>query len=342
MGVVETGDRRGHVRRVLASLIAGAVLASACAPAAEAPAVDTPPYVDGMTPPLTVLLESGLTYFAALDTAVDRVIVGCMQNEGFRYEAIDRTQREPYWGPEFTVESARRDGYSDGVELTSELDALSPEYREYMEGLSKASRREFGIALGGPEDAETISVDTGSGILSTSAEGCLAVAETKVGGDAETVLSWYGTYNQIQGLSFEAGNRLDIDREWLATLASWSGCMQARGYNVGSVEDAFSLATSGDPAERPTSEPTTPPPSTDDAVAVEPPRLVTAWERDVAVADATCREEVEYQSTWNRVRFKYEHAVLAENEGVLFAWQEAEAGIRDALPDIILREFEDS
>ena len=295
-----------------------------------------------MTPPLTVLLEDGFTYFAAFSGAVDGWVVECMQNEGFRYEAIDRTGKPEVWGPELTAEDARRDGYGIDDGSTSEFDVLSPEYREYMEGLSDASRREFGITLLGPEDAPMISFDTGSGTYSLSTEGCLAEARATAGGDMETVLSWYGTYSQLEDLSWEAENRLDIDKEWRDTLTGWSECMGRQGYNVGTVEDAFSLATSGPRPEEPPPGTTEPLPRTDDADATETVVPVTDWERDVAVADATCREEVEYQSTWNRVRFKYEHAVLAENEGVLFAWQEAEAGIKAALPEIILREFEDS
>jgi len=335
------GDRRiGGARRILAGLAASILLFSSCAQGEEEDA-DTPTFVEGISPPLTAVLEDGLTLFAALDTAVDRWIVGCMLQEGFEYEAIAREKKPELRSPRLTVERARSYGYRTDAQFATDLDAVSSTHREYLEGLSEASLIEYAVALHGPTDGERITIETDSARISMSTDGCLAVARATVGGDSEAVLSWYASYSQIEDLGFEVDSLIDVDERWRATLAGWTECMQTLGYNVNSTQGARELAISGPPVGGPPPTATAPTRSSDGAVIVESDVPVSAWELDVAIADASCREDVDYYSTWDRLRFEYESTELAKNQGALFAWQEADTEIRRILPDLILRGFED-
>lgn len=281
--------------------------------------------------PLTGIVIDGAALGSLQMVMEDGFIVECMRREGFLY---DPPRREPTTDPmierpELTVERARQLGYR-----VPEFDVVDtdPELRAYLDSLGEQGRREWETAFFG-SGKNMISIEVSSGRLSTPADGCISEARAMIAGDVENALEWQAIFDELGGLRSEALDRTDSDDDVQRAYDEWRSCMRSEGYQVDTIDDAFSLATEVPRAQDGDTDGAEPPADDADVAAEDGP--ASEREIEIAVADATCRDTSGYRAIYAERLSVYENEVLAANEQILFAWQDVRAQMREAFSDLI-------
>ena len=157
-------------------------------------------------------------------------------------------------------------------------------------------------------------VETGFGLLSVPADGCLADARAELAGSVEAAAGWTTALNEIEFLRADANNRTLADADVVAATSEWAGCMKVSGFDVAAPHAAVELAWSKDYNE-----------------AGE----ASDWEILVATTDTRCRVEADLDRITEDRRSYYENAVLGDNEGVVLAWGETRDAMRAILSDVL-------
>ncbi len=330
-GPSQRGGFASAMARVAALALAVVLVGSACsdgaAPDGAAPDGDALPY--GETP-LTDLVEEGAALGSLWMIKEDELVAECMFREGFKYEP---PRREPTIDPmierpELTVDRARQLGYR-----VPELDVdTDPEEQVYFDSLGEQGKREWETAFFGSGE-NMISINTSSGRLSTSVDGCIAEASATIAGDVKTALGWEAAFDELSRIRSEARDRTEADGAVQQALEEWRRCMHSEGYEVDTFEDAFSLATEIPPVEDGDTRSAEPSADEDAVTAEDGP--ASQWEIEIAVADATCRDTSGYRDVYAERLSVHENEVLAANEQILFAWQDVRAQTKEALSDLI-------
>jgi hypothetical protein len=121
-------------------------------------------------------------------------------------------------------------------------------------------------------------------------EGCLQEANQVLYGPGGNLT------DPVPSIAIQAGQWTQSDPRILAVDAAWSRCMARRGYKYGNPQQA---AERGWPAK--------------------PTSLETA----TAVADATCKQQVDYVNTWLTIEAAYQAALVGQNLSTLSSLQQS-------------------
>jgi hypothetical protein len=242
---------------------------------------------------------------------IQDLIVACMSEAGFEYtpeqfygdrEEIAEDPNAGIWRlqEDDPARFAREYGYGfTTIDLESQAPptpgAADDPNLAYRESLPPAAQQEYDRALWGGEAGET--------------GGCQNQAYEQVYGDRTDgerrfdalVEEWDTLYQRI-----ESDPRLDAARQ------AWSGCMAGAGY-----PDLTSLHDGQDQVSQRQSELSRD--GAQDPAAVEELRQ---FERDIAVADHTCRQDHDVDGIERTVRFEHEARFIEEHRADLEAYRD--------------------
>jgi hypothetical protein len=258
----------------------------------------------------------------------EALITTCMQEQGFEYVPMDPASDGSYtveededapvvdWDSE---EYAATEGY--GVftydEEDQPVDEGAEEYvdpnEDYVAAMSETERTAFYEALYGPsvpfdEDAPEEAVE-----YDWTTAGCSGAADHEVAGDQPyDDPAFSSLMEEMDGLYEEAA----ADPAMAALDAAWSGCMADAGFP--------GFARQPDAAQSIYDEQNSLYESAGaDGEYVEPEAAVMAeleeQELETAVADARCREEVDYRAEEQEIRFALEQEFVDTHQAELEA-----------------------
>ncbi|MBD0672196.1 hypothetical protein BU198_16155 [Streptomyces sp. CBMA156] len=201
----------------------------------------------------------------------------CMRGKGFDYApaVFPATPPPSPLDPDFlgilSVAAAGQTGYhrppppAGQVTTQQQQGGDSPEYRKALEG-----------AVGQP----------GAAADPTADRGCLGAFDKQLG-DA---LAAPAKDDVVGGLRSRAYDHATGDSRVKAAVATWAGCMTARGYHYSTPAQASSAAW---------------------------PDPVAQQEKDTAVADMTCKTQARLLGTWYAVEAGYQTELVRRNEAAL-------------------------
>ncbi len=166
-----------------------------------------------------------------LDRAEERLIAGCMRQQGFRYwESTHPSSGEQPPGYVLTdVAEARAHGYRSVTSVTpSNAELAADPNLKYVHGLPAERQKAYSTALNGslaPGRQINIRV-AGGGVIGRGTDGCVAEAERGLYGD---LAAWSTATVQVDTLTGQIPPRVLTDRRYLSAQAAWAGCMRAAG-----------------------------------------------------------------------------------------------------------------
>lgn len=231
----------------------------------------------------------------------------CMVKEGFEYFVSFDPESTfiPYKG--LSVAEASVDGYRAMMGISTETAATDKRMEEYFRGFSEADHAAYAAALSGPPGTPTGTVIVGSDSFSFSMGGCAFQSQEALYGD---VKSW-----QQAELTLKLSRPAAVVRHepgFAAAEADWSACMSRANRPFASTEAAWSAGVST---------------STNTDGALGP---ASAAEKEIAVADAVCRESTGYDDTLQSLTIAALSKYAGANEGEILRLIEilAEAEVR--------------
>jgi hypothetical protein len=240
-------------------------------------------------------------------TAEEELIGRCMRRHGLRYIVVPRRKDDPIpsrpYGSD-DVTRARRYGY--GIRELRRLVAGRPENPQdrYMRSLPPALAQPYMEALIGAE-ASRVSVALPNGhVFSQPGGGCVAETRKALYGDLRDMLR---VQYMVLTIDQEVYQRVTSDRQFIAAVDAWRGCMRRRGYEFDDPGAARDAAAGPEVAR-----------------AVDASGL-DARERSIAVADADCSRQTGLFTTATRLDQHYHVDVLKEREGEVLAYRERRA-----------------
>lgn len=264
---------------------------------------------------------------------VEEITAECMADLGFDYTPVDQAQGFVDQGEELdvewgTLEFAEQYGYgittdpwSGTVDEEPVTEWVDPN-QEYVEAMSETEQQAYYEALWGnpvweDEDGEPVEYDW-------TQHGCQGKAQHEVyeGGAATEE---FADLEEEMNAVWE-GVEADPRRGELE--AAWAACMADAGHSgytrVGEPEEQLSeelnsLWEEFSPDPEATEE---------DWAALEKQieeqrKALTPREMELAVADFTCREEVDYDDKQMEIAHEYEQRFVDEHKAELEAWAEA-------------------
>lgn len=313
----------------LVGSIAGVLLVTGCGgtPAAEVPDISV--HSNGELP-ITQLVEEAHILTRLQSVREDELAAACMRAQGFDVPFPPRSREsligEPLEAPELTVERAERYGYQWWREfgVHEDIEREAAEANQRIDGFGPEGAAEWALAFFGPEE-DMISIDTAVGRLSTGGSGCLAEARAQIAGGVRRDLEWSAAVMNLEELANGAQVRAEADPAVQDALVAWSRCMHDRGHDVDTIEEAYDLAAEGGSLEA----------APGGAGSSDDDQGPSAWEIEVAVDDARCREAAGYDETLRERRSAYENELLAEHEDVILTWREVRDEMRSSLTDLV-------
>ncbi len=279
----------------------------------------------------------------------EEIVTACMTEQGFEYEPADwgaimqeqwaleaRMQSAEPWRPADGVEYAREHGYGITTSGTADEPAettggvvMDPN-AERVSQMSRAQAQAWDLALYGP--GQGVEYLDGTEPYDWTKHGCLGVSDHELGIDTREFFddsAWSDLRNEIEALEMAVA----VDPRLAEAREGWSTCMASAGYP--------GYADPGDPM-REISDRSTQiweqvgtgvqlDLSTDDyltdpaylAQQAELARLeaeVAPLEIALAVADATCRVEVDYDRRHAQTRLALQEEFYEAHRVDLDAW----------------------
>jgi hypothetical protein len=267
----------------------------------------------------------------AKQAQAEELIAACMAEAGFEYYPVTDTD---WQGKSMagigTLEFAEEFGYgytleSDGPGTGTFYWPLPPEQspaeqanRAYVESLSAAAEREYNTALLGVlmdpiEDPDTFDWEAAD-------RGCIGRAQDQVNEPDAT----QPEFSEVRDAVNQVGQQVEEDPRVTDATRAWSGCMAEAGYpGLTAIIDAENLVNDlvNDfmIANFPQMDPEY------DEIRASVPEVFAALQAEeiaVAVADATCREDVGYNLAYRDVNTEYQQAVVDQYRDELEAWVE--------------------
>jgi hypothetical protein len=244
---------------------------------------------------------------------IEEAVARCMVDEGFEYKPVDQSAMSYSSSPmdEDPEEYAAEYGYGFSVpmEPSAEEQAAMDEWvdpnQEYVEAMSEAEQTAYYAALYGDQAFMEYDEDAEMPEYDPATAGCQGAADLEVRGDQNAL------YESEEMLAFnEATTQLYEDVAADPRLgeadAAWAGCMADAGFAEYStpqeamdamMEQSNALWEGGEP-EGPSEE-----------------KLAEAQEieRDTAVADHACQQEVDYEKVQLEVQHELEAAFVEEH-----------------------------
>lgn len=169
---------------------------------------------------INVVQLRGRTFTEVADDVEQRV-AACMRAAGLAYQPVpfDVSDRgEDVTQPWGVVKQRRA---SVGYGITMRTRDLQDPNRSHLDAVTPDEQTSFLAALG----------DSG-------ASGCRGAAEAAVYRD----LPFYDP--ELAWVPARFVGEIEADERWIAAIGEWSNCMAARGFDVGTPEDARALITS--------------------------------------------------------------------------------------------------
>ncbi|KGM14020.1 hypothetical protein [Cellulomonas bogoriensis] len=327
--------------RSLTAIAAGSLVLAlaACSPDADDPAEELGP--------LDVMFEDLYGDWSqedgdAMNRQVEELTARCMAEEGFDYSPVDHSgstisyssdDLDVEWG---TLEFAEQYGYGittdpwghEDEDRIQEMDGWSDPNQEYVEAMSDTERDAYYEALHGPgidesefEDGQDVEWDWTQG-------GCQGWAQHQVyegGADGEE-------YETLQAEIMTMWETMQADPRVTAVEAEWASCMADAGHPgltaTGEAEEQFyeQVNAAYDSIDYDAMSETEMEEfdweAHDAAVKAELAAL-TPREIETAVADYTCREEVDYDATFREVNFELQQDVVDRHGPEIEAWIES-------------------
>lgn len=251
--------------------------------------------------------------FQAEQMEIEEAMARCMADQGFEYQPVDQSAMS------FTSSTEDQDpeqyaaeygyGYSNYQEPSAEEQAAMDEWvdpnQEYVEAMSESEQTAYYEALYGEQTFMEYDEEAEMPAYDPSTAGCQGAAELEVRGDQNAL------YESEEMLAFnEAIEKLyaDIaaDPRIREADTAWAGCMADAGFTGYATPQEASDAMmeqsnalwEGDDPEGPS-----------EAKLAE----VQELERDTAVADLACKNEVDYEKTHIEVQHELEAAFVDEH-----------------------------
>jgi len=266
----------------------------------------------------------------------EELLAECMAEQGFEYYPVvsvagtSPLEHEVGWG---SLEFAEQFGYGYTTEpwgpgggnlweqMRPKEGGAGDRNDAYFASLSLEAQHEYQFALGGvlsvspPADGEEIDWHDA---------GCLG-RQALVAEAAET------QFAEVQDALGQALTGTEQDPRVLDAVVSWASCMAGAGYpNLSAVADAENLVVQtvfgGFMTEAAARVEPGPGETLLDAIKTSAPdelAAVQAQEIAVAVADATCRERVDYERIHQAVKVEYEQEFVDADREDLEAWVDA-------------------
>lgn len=277
---------------------------------------------------------------AAQQMRVEEIVARCMAEEGFDYTPVDYSSQsglsfapddlDVEWG---TLEFAEQYGYgatTDPYGMTEQQEPSVPQEwvdpnQDYVMALSESAQQAYYTALSGLQNAPEID---GEVVYSWEDAGCQGRAQHEV-------------YESAPGLDDETFTALQADMQTMWESATsdprmgevssaWAACMADAGHpGFAAVEDAASSIYNQLNEIWESAFADLPPTATpDDYVAAQEvsdaqAAELTPLEIELAVADVTCREEVDYDRITREVNIEYQQDFYDAHREELEAWREA-------------------
>lgn len=234
----------------------------------------------------------------ALNLAGDMLTERCMRRHGLVYVVMPQPAEKadppllPYGDDD--VEAARREGYGFPPAPTPQAEqaaeANDPNAR-YIASLSSAEVARYDRVMYGG-DGETVDTRLPTGYTVTShLGGCWGEAQRGLYGDE--LSTFVPTRTLVENLESLVEQRVLADPAYGAALGDWRRCMRRRGYAFADLGAATSAA-----------------------------REHPGREREIAVADRTCAQEVALVKTGNRLDRAHRAEVIDEYAGGIAAYRE--------------------
>ncbi|MCW2904638.1 MAG: hypothetical protein JWO67_6903 [Streptosporangiaceae bacterium] len=225
----------------------------------------------------------------------------CMTKKGVRYvkrPAPKRDGNPTMSAPDYGISPAEagRHGYRTAALLNESENQPNP-YKDQ----TPAERQRWGQAFFGPDSAPQIRVKLpGGSEVETSSQGCLADAQKQVFGSIERMLK---SESFAGNLPAQARNRANADPRMRKLNALWSACMTKQGH-AGLADPALAHSKAAESyrnGDRRT-------------------------EIKIAVADATCEQQIHYAPQRKRLEDLYYTAALHHYEPEIAAVYEMNKG----------------
>lgn len=276
-----------HARTVLVAVLvvacATSVACSGTGAAPELPTVITNPSPSQLVLPLDAYVVSPAE-FAAVMNARDRLVQRCMAGQGFDVVVGQRV-------PGTQARNARRYGLID-LDSASQYGYQPPPPSE-AERQAEESLDRSEASFDSEAKERALTGGTFTNLDGTQrVGGCLGTAlaqlqATELGVDEHFV----------ENLAGEAHAKSENDRRVRAAFDAWSECMTAKGFRYGDPWEAnddprWAAAAGTEPAALPQSD----------------PQVATA------VADVTCKHEVNLAGVWLAVETAHQLALIEDNQ----------------------------
>lgn len=258
------------------------------------PASPTPPAADGsdIQLPLDAFTAETAQETQALKRAVQILVQRCMSTRGFSYAPTPAGQDDTSAGPQARMEvygitdltQAQRLGYARAGQNTANAASGGAGGLPMLNDLLAQHGNAWVVAMFGAVPPAT----PGPG----QPAGCVNAGPAKLYDDA------YGKVDRsiVGELADQASSQTQADARVLAVERAWSGCMSGRGFQFGNPMQAAAR-------QWPT------PPSADEIAT--------------AVADVTCKQNVNLPGVWLAVEAGYQRELIERNAAALTDFQQA-------------------
>lgn len=267
-------------------------------------------------------------YYDELSKKTEELVAACMTEQGFEYQpntssmmtvssSDDEGEQEgPEWG---TVEFAKEYGYGI-VEYpgSSEVptDPTEEEYvdpnQEYVESLSESEQTAYYEALHGPSDQYPEEGAEEEWVYDWKKAGCYGAANQEAAGEQ----AWDSPEMQALQESMEQlYTEQQEDAETLALEAEWASCMTDEGFSEFSKrqEASESMYSKQDTLYSAGSDGEWKEPSKEDKKKFQDEEI------EIATAEFTCVDKVDYDKRAHAVQVRLEQAYVDEHKAELDA-----------------------
>jgi len=265
----------------------------------------------------------------------EELIAECMAEQGFEYYPVvsvagtSPLEHELGWG---SLEFAEQFGYGYTTEpwgpgggnlweqMRPKEGGADARNAKYVASLSIEAKNEYQFALGG---VLSVSPPAEGEEIDWHEAGCMGRLTLVI--QAEEA-----QFAEVQDALGQAFSGIELDPRVRDAVVSWASCMAGAGYpNLSAVADAEDLvAQTVDSFMTPAAARVEPGPGETlfDAIKASAPDeldALQAQEIAVAVADATCREQVDYERIHREVENEYEQEFVDAHRDELDAWVDA-------------------